>query len=647
MNLACFTSFQPEPVTIDSLAYSEELNIVVEGLADGSIRFLDPASLALLGSISGSPMRSVRRMLFYRKFLISCGVHGSVHMWDTETLDEVSSVESSQGAVWDMAMKGDKLYLATETGSVVVVELSEGQMRVSGFLRSGSKSNTTSVARALSVCIEGEYLFVGTANGTVSRWNIPTGSCDSTFSIPSKNDIPILIWSLLACGNGLLVSGDSTGTVSLWDSKSCTLVQSRQDHQGDVLVMHMTRNNDLFTSGVDARVARYKISGDRLNFVSISALLSRDISALVTCDKKLLMGGSDARIGVVSIEIPRTFASARLDRFREQVEVRSNMVFVRDGWSKVRAFKVSSTEEEGRTELVAEFDNKTPLACFGISEDARQIVLVGAGAAEDKIFARVLSLGEDGIISPKFTDTVSGTATACATSERFSVLAFPRGQIRVVDHSGPEKSRIISLGTGKGFVTKLLLRTASCSVIVARGQELFSVSLLDDAKVNSIHKFDALITAVSQIDNASCLIVSTADHHIHRLNLHEPKTEWKRKISHKMKIPAYNHVNHIVRDTSGEICLFGESFILTRSEHAAEEEDFKFNSSVPTGGVVIGAGRWESACTSQQSMRKKPKTDCDDNTINGSEIRTLAVLANYKATNKALISPFERKCFQH
>jgi hypothetical protein len=412
--------------------------------------------------------------------------------------------------------------------------------------------------------------------------------------------------------------------------------------------MHMARNNDLFTSGVDARVARYKISANRLNFVSISALLSRDISALVTCDKKLLMGGSDARIGVVSIEIPRTFASARLDRFREQVEVRSNMVFVRDGWSKVRAFKVSSTEEEGRTELVAEFDNKTALACFGISEDARQIVLVGAGAAEDKKFARVLSLGEDGIITPKFTDTVTGTATACATSERYTVLAFPRGQIQVVDHSAPEKSRIISLGTGKGFITKLLLRTASCSVVVARGQELFSVSLLDDGKVNSLHKFDAPITAVvSHIDNVSFLIVSTADHYIHRLNLREPKTEWKRKISHKMKIPAYNHVNHIVHDTSGEICLFGESFILTRSEHAAEEEDFKFNSSVPTGGVVLGAGRWESSLTSQHSMRKKPKTDCDDNTINGSEIRTLAVLANYKATNKALISPFERKCFQH
>ena len=49
MNLACFGSFHPVPVTIDSLAYSSELNIVAEGLADGSIRFRDPVSLAVTG----------------------------------------------------------------------------------------------------------------------------------------------------------------------------------------------------------------------------------------------------------------------------------------------------------------------------------------------------------------------------------------------------------------------------------------------------------------------------------------------------------------------------------------------------------------------------------------------------------------------
>ena len=629
MNLACFGSFHPVPVTIDSLAYSSELNIVAEGLADGSIRFRDPVSLAVTGCISGSPTRSARRIVFYNKFLISCGVHGSVSMWDTETLSECSSVESSQGAVWDMALKNDRLYIATETGCVVVLALSEGDMRVSGFLRSGSRSGTP--VRALSVCIEGDHLFVGDAKGTISRWNISKEVCDTTLSVPSKNNMPTLIWSLVACGKGRIASGDSTGTVSLWDTASCTLLQARQDHQADVLTMHMMSNGtDLFTAGVDARVARYKVSlgseneRDRLNFISISSLVSRDVFAMTTVGNLILVGGSDARIGVASIDISSKFSSVKLDRFSQDIIiVRNGMVFAREeGWSVVKVF---------RQELVAELDNKTPLSSFCVSPDAKRVALIGV---DKKV--TVLSLEAD-TISLVSSYIINGFATASAMSENLTVIAYP-GHLAIVSEAAKVPPRVIAMKTA-AFVTRLFVLNDDTIFAVA-GRDLYVVSSHQNSKEwtqKSLAHFDSVITALDE----SSLTVATADNVVHSYSFKDPscvelEQVSRRRVSKKLKIPPYTHINHIVKGSC--LCLFGESFVLTSS---GETSAFKLNPSASLGGVILGAA---ASPVDAQPSSKRLKTD--ESAAVGEGECILTVLADSKSTSKFLISPFERRSFQ-
>jgi WD40 repeat protein len=619
MNLACFSSYNPVPSTIDALAYLDGKNIVAEGLSDGSIRILDATTLAVRGFIPGHTTRSVRRIAFHGNSLISCGVNGSVTMWDLATLREICSLESSQGAVWDMAVAHDRLYLATETGCVIVVDLSENEMRPSCFWRS---PKTASPVRSLSVCVSGGYLFVGNASGTISRWDISSGVCDSTFTIPAKNGISALVWTMVSCGEGQFATGDSLGSLSLWDTNSCTLIQSRQDHQADILVM--ARFGDiLLTTGVDARVARYKLNTeDRLNFTSITSLLSRDISAIAVTDDKILIAGADGKLGVLSLNIPNKFIPAKLDRFRERVNVQSNRVYIQDG---LMSIKIYSVEEEANTYL-AELKNSEVITCFAVSEDGKKVMLSDVNGT-----SRLLAV-VDSKVSEESKLTLSCHATAAAISERLQALVSCDGNLVVIDN---KKQHQVSLPIKQ--VSRLVI--SGSSIIAAGEDQVVIVSAISKKPLCESIKFDSPITAVSDIFDGSFVIVATADHFVHSLDITKTAVVWKHKISNKIKISTFHHVNSIVVDESKQICLFGESFVLTTSMEDPKKSGFKFHSTVPMGGVVIGSGILSARTESPTKKSKKEKAEKSNN--------VLAVLANYKTTEKLLISPFERKAFQH
>lgn len=614
MKLACFSSFHPQPVTVDSLAFSEELQLVAEGLADGSIRLLDSKNMATIGSIPSSKTRSVRRILFFKNYMISCGVHGSVSMWDLATLVEVSSVESSQGAVWDMALSGDKLYLATETGSVVVVDVSNGELRVSHFLRTSSKAT-----RALSVCVESDYLFVGDARGTISRWKLGSSSCDSTFSVPTKNELPTLVWSLVSCGNGHVVSGDSLGCVTLWDAKSCTLVQARQDHQADILVMHLN-GSDLFCAGVDARVSRYQLSNDKLNFVSISAVMSRDISALTSVGEAVIVGGSDARLGVASTTLPAKFSSYRLDRFSNLATVASNTVACQDGASLLKLYRVSPDESNV---LIAELDNVDPIAAFATNDDASIIVMAGPAVI------RTLTIS-NGQLAEKSKIPVSGTVTSVAVSDRFTVVAIAGRELLVIE----DGKKAVHIDTEGHIVTRMRL---AGTTLVASSRSQILTAKLGTKTTPTLTRIDleSTVTAVSEI-RSDRVFAATADHRIHTVDVGSVKIVSKKTLQGKLKLATFNHINSIVVDEAS-VALFGESFILTADVKDNDiVSSFRFNSAVATGGVVVGSGPLLLA----PALKKKKSATTE-------EAKTaMAVIASFKTMGKSLISPFERKQFQ-
>jgi WD40 repeat protein len=617
MKLACFTSFHPQPVTVEALAQDSSLGIVAEGLSDGSIRILDSKSLAVVSQIPGSKSRSVRKLVFYKEHLISCGIHGSASMWDLSNLVEVASVESSQGAIWDMALDGDKLYLATETGSVAVVDLDVGTMRISTFFRASSRAGTV---RALSVCVESGHVFVGDARGSISRWT--KGVCDATFSTPTKNDIPTLIWSLAPVGDGRFVSGDSLGGVSLWDVNSCTLLQARHDHQSDVLTVSV-RGEELYTAGVDARVVAYRISHNKLHHVYTQGALSRDISALTLTESHVVVGGADARLAVVTKD-----NHAKLDRFsRDLCSVRNNLVFCLAESHMIKVFDQSSGS---KSQYLAELDNVEDVASFTVNEEGTKVVIAGVSG---KIRSVTIDAQAKETKASILTHLV-GTVTAICVNDKYTAIAIAGKDVSVVDSTKKQPIQIANLN--KEPVTHMRLFGGN-KLLIATKNTLSVRTIGSKTKSAPSSVFDeTVITAVSEIHDDGYVAIVTADQQLRFLSTETLEEKLKRKLP--AKLSPYHHIKSVVINKN-TLCLFGESHILTADvENMQLTSPLRFNSALPTGGAVVGSGKLLLPCDEEPNAKKSRKTEPIETVV--------AVLADFKTTSKALITPFERKKFQ-
>lgn len=121
--------------------------------------------------------------------------------------------------------------------------------------------------------INGSYLFVGVADGTIRRYDAVASQ-----SRPSLNEkdsslvwrstlrmtvesygrmTPTRVWALESLGDGTLISADSLGHVQFWDGESGTLTQSFDQNDSRADVFGLAVSNDeckVFASGVDSRV---------------------------------------------------------------------------------------------------------------------------------------------------------------------------------------------------------------------------------------------------------------------------------------------------------------------------------------------------------------------------------------------------------
>jgi U3 small nucleolar RNA-associated protein 4 len=52
-----------------------------------------------------------------------------------------------------------------------------------------------------------------------------------------KRKMDTLVWAVKVASDGTVVSGDSTGSLKIWESKFWSLTQSFQVHKGDVLCL--------------------------------------------------------------------------------------------------------------------------------------------------------------------------------------------------------------------------------------------------------------------------------------------------------------------------------------------------------------------------------------------------------------------------
>lgn len=398
-----FVDYTPPAVTAIAFSHksnpgdhqSQNLRCAV-GRANGDIEIWNPRdNWSLDITLKGGHGRSIEGLTWvsqkgHSPRLFSIGSSTHVTEWDLNLLRPRTSLDCNAGAIWSIAVspEQDSLAVGCEDGSLVMVDVAGGP----GVLEY-KYVLTRQKSRILSVAFSGQNQVVGgCSDSTIKVWDCSQarGPILARMAVDRVRNEPSLVWSVLVLRNGTIVSGDSTGSVKLWDKKFYSLLQNFKLHQADVLCLGMNALGDtLFSAGVDRKMQMYKLVDNKRRWAHISGrrFHAHDVRAMASYESRgmssVVTGGVDMTLMVIPLQdfmktnhrmIPATPQRPRCSLAREARLIMQ--------WSdrQIKIWRLCEPYEldgEPRQQLVSKmtFQNEENLTSATLSQDGTYLVV--------------------------------------------------------------------------------------------------------------------------------------------------------------------------------------------------------------------------------------------------------------------------------
>ena len=231
-------------------------DIEVWGLEQGETY----CKLRIAGTI-GTPVRCVawdkRSSRCPEGRFFSCGLHGLVTEWDLCKLSPRASWDSLGGAAWTMKVHRGRRVLAVgcEDGACSTFDLSDEGLAEPPLLHRTPPHGGRLLCVAFSP--QGSHIACSAADGSVRIWHFPSCQALCRYVVDSGGRRkPPLVWSVLLLSDLTVITGDSTGHVSLYDGRYGSLIRRFGSHHGDILALAAASDESrVFASGVDQKIA--------------------------------------------------------------------------------------------------------------------------------------------------------------------------------------------------------------------------------------------------------------------------------------------------------------------------------------------------------------------------------------------------------
>lgn len=318
-----FVDYVPHKITATAFSSASDVNKptpaglhLAVGRSNGDIEIWTPEwNWTHKSTIKGGRGRTVDGLAWINGTrLFSIGGSTAVTEWSPATGEPVANYDCDSGVIWAMSGfedqngNGKKLALGCDNGSVVILDF---QNTVFGrhTVVTLQKCNSTAQIMSLAWLDNGNMIAGGCSDGRIRVWDasknggrvLATMKVDT--SIRNREDDASLVWALCSANGGkTLVSGDSSGSVKFWDTRSMTLAYSFPTaHEADVLcVVANGRGNQVFTGGVDRKVSAYALIGRKWASTTSRRIHGHDIRAMAVFESKnasyLVSGGVETRL---------------------------------------------------------------------------------------------------------------------------------------------------------------------------------------------------------------------------------------------------------------------------------------------------------------------------------------------------------------
>lgn len=305
------------PHTITAICFLNEKCLAL-GRSNGDIEIWNPTNWIQEQTLRGGKGRSIESLEWAVSDgvprLFSVGGSTAVTEWNLSTGQPLAHHDCHSGVIWSLTVSSDnsKLAVGCDNGSVTVIGISGGR-GVMEHLRILQRCN----ARVMSLSYKGNrQILGGCSDGKLRIWSTESelnGRIVATMRVDKSKTDETLVWAVLTLRDGkILVSGDSTGSVKIWDGSNHSLLQSFKIHEADVLCLAADSAGDrIFSGGVDRKIVQYRLVDSKLKkYTNIGSRLvhAHDIRAMDTCSESLkgkgliVSGGVEKTIVLNSIK---------------------------------------------------------------------------------------------------------------------------------------------------------------------------------------------------------------------------------------------------------------------------------------------------------------------------------------------------------
>lgn len=272
-----FVDYTPHSVT--ALAFSHTLAVsghppkglrMALGRSNGDIEIWSPrANWTHEMTLPGARGRTVEGLVWATPNngsacprLFSIGGSTYITEWDLRTLRPKANYDCNAGVIWciDANETGDRLAVGCDDGSVVLVDISGGSGVMEHHMICQRQDQ-----RVLGLAFYGKDMVVaGCADALVRCWLVKEDDADrgrivGTMKVDRSKTESTLVWTVVAFPErGQFVTGDSTGSVKVWDAKNYTMVLNFNAHEADVLCLARNAAGDkFFSAGIDRKIHQF------------------------------------------------------------------------------------------------------------------------------------------------------------------------------------------------------------------------------------------------------------------------------------------------------------------------------------------------------------------------------------------------------
>ncbi|XP_063363511.1 U3 small nucleolar RNA-associated protein 4 homolog [Cydia amplana] len=296
--------YKSKPEPISCVSFNKTKKLLALARVDASIEVWDlKFTPYLVKFIPGVENGSIEALCWVENRLLSTGLVGSLVEWDLEKLVVKNSVLLTGYAAWclDLNPANTMIAVGTEQGYINLFNVVCGDIVY-------AKLFDKQEGRIMCCKFDktGNFLITGSLN-SIRVWNTDTGHAITKMSVSgSKRCNDVIIWSLAVLSDNIIVSGDSLGRLTFWDSALGDQIESYNTHKADILAIAVSENEEqIYCSGVDPMIMTYQkveknCGGEALQWMKNvhRNIHMHDVRALVMNEDTLISVGNDGYLSL-------------------------------------------------------------------------------------------------------------------------------------------------------------------------------------------------------------------------------------------------------------------------------------------------------------------------------------------------------------